>query len=180
MISKTLAATGYTAGGTLLDNWFVWSSHVHATNSFGYLNTDGTAAYSMMNQTPTATQLTLQSNIAYTGDKSVKFLFASLDGISKVGTYSGTGSDVNVTGLGAAARFVMIKRTDASGDWFVFDSAMGGIVSGNDQYFRMNVAAAPVTGTDYIDPHSSGFTITSSAPAALNASGGTYFYLAFS
>ena len=179
MISKTLAATGYTAGGTLLDNWFVWSSHVHATNSLGYLNTDGTAAYSMMNQTPTATQLTLQSNIAYTGDKSIKFLFASLDGISKVGTYSGTGNDVNVTGLGAAARFVLIKRTDNTGDWYVFDTTSG-IVSGNDPYILWNSTAAEVTNTDYIDPHSSGFTITSSAPDALNASGGTYLYLAFS
>jgi hypothetical protein len=35
-----------------------------------------------------------------------------------------------------------------------------------------------VTNTDYIDPLSSGFTVTSSAPAALNASGGSYIFLA--
>lgn len=173
MISKTLAATGYTAGGTLLDNWFVWSSHVHATNSFGFLNTDGTDAYSMMNQTPTATQLTLQSNVAYSGDKSVKFLFATLAGVSKVGTVVHSGTTNVDCGFSSGARFVMIKRTDASGDWYVFDSVMGGIVSGNDQYFRMNVDAAPVTGTDYIDPLASGFTLTSSFTA------GTYFFLAF-
>jgi len=173
MISKTLAATGYTAGGTLLDNWFVWSSHVHATNSFGFLNTDGTDAYSMMNQTPTATQLTLQSNVAYSGDKSVKFLFATLAGVSKVGTVVHSGTTNVDCGFSSGARFVMIKRTDASSDWFVFDSVMGGIVAGNDQYFRMNVGAAPVTGTDYIDPLAAGFTLTSSFTA------GTYFFLAF-
>jgi hypothetical protein len=42
----------------------------------------------------------------------------------------------------------------------------------------LNSTAAEVTNTDYIDPLSSGFTVTSSAPAALNASGGTYIFLA--
>ena len=42
----------------------------------------------------------------------------------------------------------------------------------------MNSSAAEVTTTDYIDPVSSGFEISSAAPAAINASGGTYIYLA--
>jgi len=40
------------------------------------------------------------------------------------------------------------------------------------------MAAIQVTNTDYIDPLTSGFTVTSSSPAALNASGGTYIFLA--
>ena len=55
---------------------------------------------------------------------------------------------------------------------------MRGITSGNDPYSLINSSAAEVTGTDYIDPLSSGFTVTSSAPAVLNASGGTYIFLA--
>ena len=105
-------------------------------------------------------------------------LFASLAGISKVGAYVGTGNDLNVTDLGAAARFVLIKRTDTNSDWYTYDSTRG-IVSGNDPYLFLNDNAVEVTNTDYIDPHSSGFTITSSAPAGLNASGGKYLYLAF-
>ena len=72
----------------------------------------------------------------------------------------------------------MIKRTDATGDWYVYDTTRG-IVAGNDPYARLNLNAADVTNTDYIDPHSSGFTITSSAPNGLNASGSTYIYLAY-
>jgi len=53
-----------------------------------------------------------------------------------------------------------------------------GIVAGNDPYLLLNSTAAEVTSTDYIDPLSSGFTVTSSAPAGLNASGGTYIFLA--
>jgi len=108
----------------------------------------------------------------------VAYLFATVDGISKVGSYTGTGSDVDVNcGFTSGARFVLVKRTDSTGDWFVWDSVRG-IVSGNDPYLRLNSETAEVTTTDYIDPLSSGFTITSSAPAELNASGGTYIFLA--
>jgi hypothetical protein len=108
----------------------------------------------------------------------IAYLFATLAGVSKVGSYTGTGADLNVDcGFSAGARFILIKRTDSTGDWYVWDSARG-IVAGNDPYFLLNSAAGEVTGTDYIDPLSSGFTVTSSAPAALNASGGTYIFLA--
>jgi len=108
----------------------------------------------------------------------ISYHFATAPGISKVGSYTGTGSDVNVNcGFTSGARFVLVKRTDAGGDWYLWDSERG-IVAGNDPYFLLNSSAAQVTSTDYIDPLSSGFTVTSTAPAALNASGGTYIFLA--
>ena len=127
----------------------------------------------------TATTYGAKSGTFSNGETHLVLMFASLDGISKVGTYTGTGNDLNVTGLGAAARFVLIKRVDNTGDWYVYDSIRG-VVDGNDPYFFLNATTAQVANTDYIDPHSSGFTITSSAPAGLNASGGKYLYLAFS
>jgi hypothetical protein len=112
------------------------------------------------------------------GDSYIAYLFATLAGVSKVGSYTGTGADLNVDcGFSAGARFVMIKRTDSTGDWYVWDTERG-IVAGNDPYLLLNTTAAEVTSTDYIDPLSSGFTVTSSAPAALNASGGEYIFLA--
>ena len=116
------------------------------------------------------------SNVS--GQTYLAYLFATVAGISKIGSYTGTGSDLNVDcGFSAGARFVVIKRTDSTGDWYVFDSVRG-IVAGNDPYYLINSNAAQVTNTDYIDPLSSGFTITSSAPAGLNASSGTYIFLA--
>ena len=130
----------------------------------------------------TSAHFTLRSNAASAGNySSVKYLglcFASLAGISKVGSYTGTGNNINVDcGFTAGARFVLIKRIDSSGDWYVFDSVRG-IVSGNDPHLFLNRTYAEVTNTDYIDPLNAGFTVTSSAPAALNASGGTYMFLA--
>ena len=72
---------------------------------------------------------------------------------------------------------MLIKRTDNTGDWYVWDSARG-IVAGNDPYLLLNSTAAEVTGTDYIDTYSAGFEITNTAPAAINASGGTFIFLA--
>jgi hypothetical protein len=42
----------------------------------------------------------------------------------------------------------------------------------------LNSTAAEVTSTDYIDPSSAGFEISSTAPVAINASGGSYIFLA--
>jgi hypothetical protein len=129
--------------------------------------------------TPTSSVFSLGSNLEvnYSGSTFVAYLFATLAGVSKVGSYTGTGADLNVDcGFTSGARFVLIKRS-GTGDWYVWDSARG-IVSGNDPYLFLNSTAAEEPNTDYIDPLASGFTVTSSAPAALNASGGTYIFLA--
>ena len=108
----------------------------------------------------------------------VAYLFATCAGVSKVGSYTGTGTTLQIDcGFTGGARFVLIKRTDSTGAWYVWDSARG-IVSGNDPYLLLNSTAAEVTNTDYVDTYSAGFEISSTAPAAINASGGTFIFLA--
>ena len=108
----------------------------------------------------------------------IAYLFATCAGVSKVGSYTGTATTKQVDcGFTAGARFVLIKRTDTTGDWYVWDSARG-IVAGNDPYLLLNSTAAEVTTTDYVDTYSAGFEISSTAPAAINASGGTFIFLA--
>ena len=108
----------------------------------------------------------------------VTYLFATCAGVSKVGSYTGTGTTLQIDcGFTAGARFVLIKRRDSTGDWYVWDSARG-IVAGNDPYLLLNSTAAEDTSTDYIDTYSAGFEISSTAPAAINASAGTFVFLA--
>ena len=134
------------------------------------------------NTNPTATQVTVSHRLNGYGQNNLLLLFASLDGVCKCGTYEGTGNDINVD-CGFAARFVLITGVEsgltANYPFYVYDTTRG-IVSGNDPYFDLSSTAAQVTNTDYIDPHSSGFTITSSAPASLNTNNYTYGFLAFS
>ena len=109
----------------------------------------------------------------------VAYLFATCAGVSKVGSYTGTATTKQIDcGFTSGARFVLIKRTDSTGNWYVWDSARG-IVSGNDPYLLLNAyAPAENTSTDYVDTYSAGFEISSTAPSAINASGGTFIFLA--
>ena len=113
------------------------------------------------------------------GGTYVAYLFATCAGVSKVGSYTGAGVGTAQTincGFTAGARFVLIKRGDSSGGWFVYDSARG-ITSGNDPYLLLQSTDAEVTSTDYVNTASTGFQLTVNAPAALNGTG-TYIFLA--
>ncbi len=171
--------------------WSVWHKDIASTSPYYEIvlnssnaQTDADDTNSPFAGVPTSTGIPLPSGTASASNRSgynyIAYLFATLDGVSKVGSYTGTGSNVNVDcGFSAGARFILIKRTDSTGDWYVWDSERG-IVAGNDPYLLLNSTAAEVTNTDYIDPLNAGFTVTSSAPAGLNASGGTYIFLAIS
>jgi hypothetical protein len=159
--------------------WHVYHSGVN--KEFNYLNTNASGGSPYFITASTSTTFTVRDhpNTGYTGYNYVAYLFATLPGISKVGSYSGnTGYAVNVDcGFIAGARFILIKRSDSPGDWYLWDS-LRGIVSGNDPYLLLNVNTTQTTNTDYIDPLGTGFTVTASAPAALNLTGGTYIFLA--
>jgi hypothetical protein len=164
--------------------WAVYAAPLaSAPTKYLQLNeADGELTVSVLwnNTAPTSTVFTIgaSSNINTTGSTNVAYLFASVSGVSRIGSYTGTGTTQTINcGFTAGARFVMIKRTDSTGDWFVWDTARG-MIPANDPYLRLNLIAAEVTGTDFVDTTNVGFEITSTAPAAINASGGTFIFLA--
>lgn len=150
-------------------NWFVTTGA-----QIGYLElTDAFFSFSRTFTSTTFEPATTGPSYTY-----VVYLFATVAGVSKVGSYTGTAALLTVNcGFTAGARFVLIKRTDSTGDWYVYDSARG-ISSGNDPYLLLNSSAAEVTGTNYVDTDTTGFKVTAAAPAGLNANGGTYLFLA--
>ena len=177
---ELLIIKGRSLGGY---NWITyWASSPPAFNGLT-LNTDQgpfDLSSSFNNTYPTSSTFSLANVAAINGSGStyVAYLFASCPGVSKVGSYTGTGTTQQINcGFTAGARFVLIKRTDSTGSWYVYDSARG-IVAGNDPYLLLNSAAAEVTNTDYVDAFTGGFELSSTAPAELNANGGTYIYLA--
>jgi hypothetical protein len=132
------------------------------------------------NTSPTSSVFTVgpYNRSGASGLTYIAYLFATLAGVSKVGSYTGTGALQTVNcGFTSGARFVLIKRSDSTGDWYVYDSTRG-LTSGNDPYLLINSEAAEVTGTNYVDTDTTGFKVTAAAPAGLNASGGTYIFLA--
>jgi hypothetical protein len=166
-------------------NWCALAGKSNGTYESFYLNgTVGTlytapsAAVAGLTATTFDPQAVFPSEVNGSGDTYVAYLFATCAGVSKVGSYTGTATTLQIDcGFTAGARFVLIKRADDVGSWYVWDSARG-IVSGNDPYLLLNSTAAEVTSTDYIDTYSAGFEISSTAPDAINASGGTFIFLA--
>jgi hypothetical protein len=169
---------GYSFTASQFDNGYLYSTA--ASNPIGY-----NIAFFGARPTSTTFSVTNQNatnpfinNSNYSGNNYIAYLFATCAGVSKVGTYTGNGSNQTINcGFTGGARFILIKRISAVGDWYVWDTARG-IVSGNDPYFLLNSTAAEVTNTDYIDTYSAGFEISSTAPAAINANGGSFIFLA--
>ena len=166
------------------DDWAVYCSKVTDANIVN-LRLNKTQAIDYNGDmwdatTPTATTFRVGQSVLsnYGGQKLVAYLFATCAGVSKVGSYTGTAALQTVNcGFTSGARFVMIKRTDTTGAWYYYDSARG-ISSGDDPYLIMNTDAVEVTNTNYVDTDTTGFKVTAAAPADLNASGGTYIFLA--
>ena len=128
---------------------------------------------------PTATEFTVRGSTPNaSGGDYIAYLFASAPGVSKVGSYTGTGNTLNIDcGFSSGARFVLIRRTNGNGDWMLFDTERG-IVSGNDPFLMLNETNSENSGQDLIDPYSSGFTLTNSGNGNVNGSGGSYIFYA--
>jgi hypothetical protein len=164
------------------DSWWVYTA---TTGNTRYLilnltNSQATSAGAWNNTTPTSSVFTVGTAgpVNFSGSTYIAFLFATVAGVSKVGSYTGTGALQTINcGFTGGARFVLIKRTDSTGDWYTYDSSRG-LSSGNDPYILLNTTDAEVTGTNYVDTDTTGFQVTAAAPAGLNASGGTYIFLA--
>jgi len=143
-------------------DWHVQNKDIQA-NQVLNLNSTASVSGGFWNTTrPTSTVFTLGSDFETnrSGYTYIAYLFATVAGVSKVGsvTHSGSSTDVDC-GFASGARFVLLKRTDSTGSWVFFDSVRG-IVAGNDPYLKLNSTAAQVTSYDHIDPLSSGFQIT--------------------
>ena len=163
------------------EQWGVYSTALGNTK---YLQLHTTSAPSVANfwnnTSPTDSVFSLGSIDEVNGNNKtyIAFLFATLDGISKCGSYTGNGSYQTIScGFSAGSRFVLIKRTDAAGDWYYWDSVRG-IVAGNDPHLSLNSLAAQVTSDDSIDPANSGFIVNQVAATNINVSGGTYIFYA--
>lgn len=129
---------------------------------------------------PTTTTVTISPDAAVnaSGITFVAYLFATCAGVSKVGSYTGNGTTQTINcGFTGGARFVLIKRTDSTGDWYVYDTARGMTVL-TDPYLLINSTAAEVATLGSVTTVSTGFALDSAILAAINVSAGTYIFLA--
>jgi hypothetical protein len=174
-------------------DWFVYPGPVVTTNRqymrLSSTNAVQTASLEINTPIPSVTSTTFK--VTNDPDNSslstyrqfnnyVAYLFATCPGVSKVFSYTGNGSSQTINcGFTGGARFILIKRTDLTGDWYVWDTARG-IVAGNDPHLSLNTTAAEVTTDDTIDTDSTGFVVNQVAATNVNVNAATYIGLAIS
>ena len=117
---------------------------------------------------------------ANTSNDYIAYCFAEKKGFSKFGSYTGNGNaDGTFVYTGFKPAWVMMKRTDTTNDWFIFDSTRNTF---NETDLRISAnsssAESDQTGSNPIDILSNGFKCRGNA-GATNASGGNYIYTAF-
>lgn len=166
--------------------WYVY----HRSNGRnGFMQLETTGAFTALTNSwgtsdPTSTDFGVDEvNLLGASRNYVAYLFAhdsSADGIVQCGSYTGNGGTQTIDcGFTTGSRFVLIKRTDSTGDWYVWDTARG-IVAGNDPHLSLNTTAAEVTTNDSIDPVSSGFAVNQLAATNINVNAASYIFLSFS
>jgi len=157
-----------------------WGVGVPAILGGSYLvmNTNA-AAVSASFWSPTST---MTGDMFYTsgsaGQSVVVYLFATCAGVSKVGSYTGNGTTQAIScGFTGGARFVLIKRTDSTGDWYVYDTARG-MTTLTDPYLLMNSTAAESATLGSVTSTAGGFTVNAAILAAINTNAASYIFLA--
>jgi hypothetical protein len=166
------------------EHWTVYHSALTATSAIWLnLTNDKLVSSTRWNDTePTDSVFTLgtQGQVNASGNSFIALLFATLAGVSKVGSYTGNGSNQTIDcGFSAGARFILIKRTEivSSGDWFMWDSERG-IVAGTDPHLSLNTTTAEVTSDDSVDPDNSGFIVNQVSATNINVTSAEYIFLA--
>ena len=146
-----------------------------------YLETTGsvdvTGRWNSTNPTSTVFSVSSNADVNGSGTTYVAYLFATCAGVSKVGSYTGTGATQTINcGFTTGARFVLIKITNTTGNWYVYDTARGMTVGTNPSLF-FNSTSAEDPGSN-ISTTSVGFTLAASPYYPVNSNGFNYIFLA--
>ena len=174
MIVKRLDSSG---------DWDVYHSALGATK-YTILDTDQASltASNIWNDTaPTSTVFSVgnHASVNASGGSYIAYLFTSITGFSKVGSYTGANPSAVSVNLGFNPDMVIIRNSSNTGDWIVYDKQRS--PTGNfDDYVLLNTTGAQgTTGGNWVTPTATGFDTNGSGGSWTNANGDTYLYLAF-
>jgi hypothetical protein len=163
-------------------NWPVYHANLTSAAYLLTLNTtnaQATDSAAWNNTAPTSTLFTLGSSTGTNGSTNnlVAYCFAPVAGYSAFGSYTGNGStDGPFVFTNFRPRFVMFKRTDASGNsWILLDTSRN-TYNAVDAFLSADLSNAESTSYP-VDFLSNGFKIRATT-SNLNTNGGTYIYMA--
>jgi len=170
-----------------LDGTDNWNLYTKPTGTGNYMYLDGTAASAsasngfQYNTIPSSSVFTLGTWDAVNklNDEYIAYCFASIEGYSKVGSYTGNGNaDGAFIYTGFKPEYVMSKYIGVSDDWRIMDTVRSPYNVATKRLYANTNAAEFDGASQSKDFLSNGFKIRTDE-AGFNASGGVYLYLAF-
>ena len=165
-----------------VSNWLVYHKSI-ASGSYCYLNTTA-AATAISGAVSALSSTTITLGTYYVDNPAqnlIAYCFAEVEGFSKFGSYTGNGSaDGPFVYCGFRPRYVMIKRTDSTGDWWILDTSRNAYnITGKYLYANTSGAEGDDSATPGdLDILSNGFKLRI-ATYQPNASGATFIFAAF-
>jgi hypothetical protein len=165
-------------------NWPVRHSSVPVANSV-YMNTTAAsaAAATVWNSTaPTSSVFSVgtSTDVNANAGTYVAYLWSEVAGFSRFGSYTGNGSaDGPFVFCGFRPRFILFKKTSATDDWVIYDTARDEYnVASKNLFPNGSFAEDSNTTNRAADILSNGFKLRSSG-TFLNGSGATFIFAAF-
>ena len=168
------------------DPWALWHVGLNfPTDDLIYFNTNGANQHdpSFLNTAPSSSVITLGAyeNTNQDNNDLVCYAFHSVKGYSKFGKYIGNGNaDGAFVYTGFKPAWVMVKRTNSTGYWVMFDNTRQ-TENENNSWLLANDTSDEGTNSTGMDFVSNGFKLRNSSTASVhnNISGSTYIYMAF-
>ena len=164
-----------------------WTTYFENLDNTQYIVLNSSAALAASstvwnNTSPTSSVFTLGSAFAAPSQTMVAYCWAEIAGYSKFSYYIGNGStDGPFVYTGFRPKYVMFKRVDSTGDWYVWDTVRNTYnAAGNALYPNYSVAEVDYgTGASgIVDILSNGFKLRTNGVVG-NSSGATYIYACF-
>ena len=149
-----------------------------------YATEDGAQAWNDTEPTSSVFSLGDNENVNANTSTYIAYLWSEVKGFSKFGSYTG-----NATGNGGGPfvytgfkpAWIMIKNTNATTDWYLYDNKRGGPVAnyyGNNNKFYLKPNSNATEANETFDIYSNGFKIKITNNF-LNGDGNTLIYMAF-
>jgi len=169
------------AGGS---PWWVYHSALGNTKGLTLNSTDASSTTSVLwnNTSPTSSVFSLGTGDELNGSgiDFIAYCFAEKKGFSKFGSYTGNGNaDGTFVYTGFKPAWIMVKRTDTTNNWMMIDNKRTPSNTGTVPELFADSSSAENNSTDGRFDYLSNGLKARGTNAVINASGGTYIYMAF-
>ena len=170
---------------SIASNWLVYNYSMSANGDYAlfldsYSVKDNSQDY-WGDTTPTSSVFSLgaRQEANGSGNSMIAYCFADVQGYSKFGSYVGNGNaDGPFIYTGFSPSFIMGKRTDSTGPWWMLDNKRDGYNVTN-RYLLADDSRAEGTDAEYNTDFLSNGWKARYSNGNFNASGGSYIYMAF-